>query len=118
MAQAAITNMDAKSIEGSYISVRLANRDKDKGIHNKPSSNLYVANLPQKVTELDLRIIFSRYGDIHSLRVLKYPNTGMSQRYPNVTLVHSTSFVCKGCCTRSIEGLFEVVWEDMYEDIV
>uniref|UniRef100_A0A7S1HS41 RRM domain-containing protein n=1 Tax=Eutreptiella gymnastica TaxID=73025 RepID=A0A7S1HS41_9EUGL len=79
MAQSAIANMDGKQVEGAYISVRLANRDKDKGIHNKPSSNLYVANLPQKVTELDLRIIFSRYGDIHSLRVLKYPNTGVSK---------------------------------------
>lgn len=79
MATNAIKTMDGKNIDGSMLSVRLANRDKDKGINNKPSSNLYVANLPQKVTELDLRMIFSRYGDIHSLRVLKYPNTGVSK---------------------------------------
>jgi RNA recognition motif-containing protein len=79
MAANAIKTMDGRNVEGSSLSVRLANRDKDKGINNKPSSNLYVANLPQKVTELDLRMIFSRYGDIHSLRVLKYPNTGVSK---------------------------------------
>lgn len=79
MAQAAITAMDGRMVDGTKISVRLANRDKDKGITNKPSSNLYVANLPQKVTELDLRVLFSRYGDIHSLRILKYPNTGVSK---------------------------------------
>eukprot|EP00668_Euglena_longa_P010277 GGOE01012459.1.p1 GENE.GGOE01012459.1~~GGOE01012459.1.p1 ORF type:complete len:487 (-),score=82.03 GGOE01012459.1:2823-4145(-) len=79
MAQAAIKTLDGRQVDGSKLSVRLANRDKDKGIDNKPSSNLYVANLPQKVTELDLRILFSRYGDILSLRVLKYPNTGVSK---------------------------------------
>eukprot|EP00667_Euglena_gracilis_P001574 EG_transcript_1574 len=79
MAQAAIKTLDGKQVDGSKLSVRLANRDKDKGIDNKPSSNLYVANLPQKVTELDLRMLFSRYGEILSLRVLKYPNTGVSK---------------------------------------
>lgn len=79
MAQAAITAMDGRIFDGAKVSARLANRDKDKGINNKPSSNLYVANLPQKVTELDLRVIFSRYGEIHSLRILKYPNTGVSK---------------------------------------
>ena len=89
MAANAIKTMDGRNVEGSSLSVRLANRDKDKGINNKPSSNLYVANLPQKVTELDLRMIFSRYGDIHSLRVLKYPNTGVL-----------LSWVLVGCATH------------------
>lgn len=35
------------------------------------------SNLPLKVTEWDLRVLFARYGEIYSLRVLKFPNTGV-----------------------------------------
>eukprot|EP00667_Euglena_gracilis_P005081 EG_transcript_5117 len=79
MAAMAITRLDGVCIEGHHLSVTLAKRDKDKGIANKPCANLYVANLPTKFEEVDLQAIFSTFGPIHSCRILRYQDTGLSK---------------------------------------
>eukprot|EP00667_Euglena_gracilis_P012919 EG_transcript_13296 len=79
MALEAIAAMHGKEFEGSCLSVTLARRDKDKGIHNQPSAILYVANLPQKLNEGDIQKLFSKFGSVLSVRLLRYPDTGASK---------------------------------------
>eukprot|EP00667_Euglena_gracilis_P008986 EG_transcript_9121 len=71
-AQSAISAMNDAEVEGFRLAVTLAKRDKDKGVSNKPSTNLYVANLPKRVGEADLHVIFSRFGRVLSLRILRF----------------------------------------------
>jgi len=78
-ARTAISVMDRQPIGDTVITVRLARRDKDKGINNKPSTTLYVANLPLTFNESDLRSIFSHYGEVRSLLIFKQPDIGASK---------------------------------------
>ena len=77
MAEAAIAGKNGAICDGRRLSVRFADRDKDKGLSSEPSRNLYVANLPQSMTEVEVEELFSKYGEILSLRVLKYLSTGV-----------------------------------------
>eukprot|EP00668_Euglena_longa_P023721 GGOE01029636.1.p1 GENE.GGOE01029636.1~~GGOE01029636.1.p1 ORF type:complete len:540 (+),score=143.91 GGOE01029636.1:224-1621(+) len=79
MAQKALKEMNGLVFHGRQLKVRMAHRDKDKGIANKPSANLYVSNLPKHFTEEELVDVFSPYGTIISLVVLKHPMTGQSK---------------------------------------
>jgi len=79
MAAAAIAHLDGSSLEGYILSVTPARRDKDKGIESKPSANLYVANLPARYDEPDVQMLFEPYGPIHSLRILRFLDTGASK---------------------------------------
>eukprot|EP00667_Euglena_gracilis_P001507 EG_transcript_1507 len=79
MAQRALKEMNGLVFHGRQLKVRMAHRDKDKGIANKPSANLYISNLPKHFTEEDLADVFSPYGTIISLVVLKHPLTGQSK---------------------------------------
>lgn len=79
VAQAAIAGVNGMLFEGKRLVVRLADQDKDKGITSQPSDNLYVANLPKHFTEVDLTAIFSPYGQIEMLVVLKHLATGQSK---------------------------------------
>eukprot|EP00667_Euglena_gracilis_P022421 EG_transcript_24977 len=88
-AQAAIAAMHRQPVEGTTIAVRLALRDKDKGISNKPSATLYVANLPRHTTEAELRALFAPHGEVRTLLVFRQPGTGASKgsalvRFSNV----------------------------------
>ena len=77
MAECALQKMNGMLYQGRQLKVRMAHRDKDKGVNNKPSANLYVSNLPKHYTETNLRGVFSVYGNIISLVVLRHPLTGM-----------------------------------------
>uniref|UniRef100_A0A7S1JA44 RRM domain-containing protein n=1 Tax=Eutreptiella gymnastica TaxID=73025 RepID=A0A7S1JA44_9EUGL len=79
MAEAALQKMNGMLYQGRQLKVRMAHRDKDKGVNNKPSANLYVSNLPKHYTETNLRGVFSVYGNIISLVVLRHPLTGKSR---------------------------------------
>lgn len=59
------------------INVRFAHRDKDKGVLNNPSNNIYICNLPKTFGDAELYGLFSPYGAISSLIVLEDRKTGM-----------------------------------------
>ena len=86
MAATALQAMNGMNLQGRQLKVRVAHRDKDKGIANRPSANLYISNLPKHYTETHLRDTFSVYGNIISLVVLRHPLTGMAA--PCVADVH------------------------------
>lgn len=43
--------------------------------------NIYVGNLPYKITENDLRDLFSAYGDVTSVSMIKDKMTGQSKGF-------------------------------------
>ncbi len=49
------------------------------------NEQIYIGNLPYRVSERDLRDYFSRYGRIVDLRVVKDRNTGRSKGYGFLT---------------------------------
>lgn len=62
-------------------------KGKSKGGGSSSSSNeqVYVGNLPYRANQYDLRNIFSDYGTIRHVKVVKDPNTGRSRGYAFVT---------------------------------
>lgn len=50
------------------------------------SQKLYVGNLPPGVTEADLRLLFSRIGDVTETQLNLDPTTGQSRGYGFVTM--------------------------------
>ena len=73
-----------KEMNGSYVgdrclSLKLADRDKDRGASNQPSNNLYVGNLPVQFGVDAVSELFSPWGPISSLVVLSDPVTGGSR---------------------------------------
>eukprot|EP00668_Euglena_longa_P006212 GGOE01007369.1.p1 GENE.GGOE01007369.1~~GGOE01007369.1.p1 ORF type:complete len:517 (-),score=153.81 GGOE01007369.1:1219-2730(-) len=79
VAQKAIAQVNGMPFEGKRLVVRMADQDKDKGITSAPSDNLYIANLPKHFREPDLHAIFSQFGTIVDLVVLKHLATGQSK---------------------------------------
>eukprot|EP00667_Euglena_gracilis_P002711 EG_transcript_2712 len=71
MAHAAVAAMHGTAVEGYTLSASLAKRDKDKGLNCPPSSKLYVANLPKRFGEAEVQAIFSRFGPLQSIRMLR-----------------------------------------------
>jgi RNA recognition motif-containing protein len=53
----------------------------DGGNHAQNVSNVYVAGIPGKCTEDNLRKIFSKFGSIVSVNVIKDHQTGNSRRF-------------------------------------
>jgi RNA recognition motif-containing protein len=49
------------------------------------NEQIYVGNLPYRVTEDDLLDYFSRFGDIQSVRIIRNFKTGRSKGYAFVT---------------------------------
>jgi hypothetical protein len=75
----AVAAMDGREVSGVKLCVTLARRDKDKGVQSRPSPSLYVANLPQKLTEADVHALFSKFGAVQAVRLLRFPDTGASK---------------------------------------
>ena len=73
----ALKAMNRTYIGNNCINVRFAHRDKDKGVQNQPSNNIYVCNLPKFFGEAELYALFSPHGAITSLIVLEDRKTGM-----------------------------------------
>lgn len=61
---------------GRFIRVKLADHDKDKGVTSRPSSDLYVCNLPDSWSYAELHSTFARYGKVYSLTMFKDSETG------------------------------------------
>eukprot|EP00667_Euglena_gracilis_P006045 EG_transcript_6089 len=79
-AEAAVTEMNGQVVEGKKVLVRLADRDKDKGITNPPNERLYLANLPARYTEAELRRLLERYGTVLKLDLLPLLGGGQFNR--------------------------------------
>jgi len=69
-----------------------------------PSSKLYIGNLYYEVTEDQLKRIFSRFGEVVSVQIIKDPR-GMSRGFANVTFADVES------ATSAIENLHQQVFE-------
>jgi hypothetical protein len=66
---------------------------------------IYVGNIPYDITEEDLKELFSEYGEIESIRIVKDQFTGRCKGYAFVEMVkkmqerqlkHSTARISKG----------------------
>eukprot|EP00667_Euglena_gracilis_P003370 EG_transcript_3382 len=79
MAQAAVTAVNGMMMDdGRFIRVKLADRDKDKGVISGPSPDLYICNLPPEWSYAELHATFSIYGRILSLTIFKDSGNGGS----------------------------------------
>jgi len=99
MAQAAVEGANGVYAGNFPLVVKIADRDKDKGLPNQPSNNLYISNLPFTFTVADLERVFSPFGQICSSVVLTHPHTGIGR---GVGLVR---FFCVLDATAAIQGL-------------
>lgn len=99
MANAAVEGANGMYV-GSYpLVVKHADRDKDKGLPNQPSNNLYVSNLPTDFGVADIEKVFSPFGQVCSSVVLTHPQTGMGR---GVGLVR---YFCIEDATAAIQAL-------------
>lgn len=63
--------------------------------------NIYVGNLPYKITENDLRELFAQYGDVSSVSMIKDKMTGQSKGFGFVDMPNAAE------ATAAINGLNE-----------
>lgn len=63
--------------------------------------NIYVGNLPYKITENDLRELFGAYGEVSSVSMIKDKMTGQSKGFGFVDMPNA------GEATAAINGLNE-----------
>ncbi|MFN3785368.1 MAG: RNA recognition motif domain-containing protein [Thiothrix sp.] len=63
--------------------------------------NIYVGNLPYKITENDLRDLFASYGDVSSVSMIKDKMTGQSKGFGFVDMPNAAE------ATAAINGLNE-----------
>lgn len=79
MAQSAVSAINGTMLEqGRFVRVKLANHDKDRGVVNNPSSDLYICNVPQSWSYTHLHSAFSDFGRVSSLNVFKDSVSGRS----------------------------------------
>lgn len=56
--------------------------------HSGPANTqLYIGNIPYRVTDSDLRDFFSEFGELESVRVIKDRRTGRSKGFAFITYV-------------------------------
>ena len=84
MALSAVQQVNGSYVGEHCISVKLADRDKDRGARNQPSNNLYVGNLP-----LD-------YGVEEVSEVCRAPGAAWSSLTVCVCFRYSSEGVSKG----------------------
>lgn len=63
--------------------------------------NIYVGNLPYKITDADLRELFAAYGDVSSVSMVKDKMTGQSKGFGFVEMPNAAE------ATAAIQGLNE-----------
>ncbi len=63
--------------------------------------NIYVGNLPYKITDADLRDLFAAYGDVSSVSMVKDKMTGQSKGFGFVEMPNAAE------ATAAIQGLNE-----------
>ena len=101
MAMSAVIQTNNTYLGKSKITVRLAHRDKNKGVQNRPSTNIFVCNLPQWYRDGELYALFSPYGAIKSLVVLEDRKTGQSK---GVGLIRFKSLADSTAAVESLNG--------------
>ena len=104
-AQAAVEGANGMYVDNYPLVVKHADRDKDKGLPNQPSNNLYVSNIPTEFTLVQLESLFSPFGQVCSAVVLTYPQTGIGK---GVGLVR---YFCVPDATKAILDLHGKVLE-------
>lgn len=65
--------------------VRFSYKRRNEDQHYPLSEQLYVGNLSYQVNSLQLKKLFSKYGDVESARVIKNTKTGRSKGFGFVT---------------------------------
>lgn len=89
-------------IEGSYpLIVRLADDDKDKGVENSPSDNIYVGNLPLEASTYEVEQMFQGFGVVVSHILLSHLLTGRSK---GVALIRYDTVEGARRAVRSMHG--------------
>ena len=79
MADAAVQQANGVHVGNYALVVKHADRDKDKGLANQPSNNLYVSNLPHDCSGAQLEALFTPFGQVVSSIILTYPQTGVGR---------------------------------------
>eukprot|EP01004_Peranema_trichophorum_P007139 NODE_592_length_2561_cov_26.201395_g507_i0.p1 GENE.NODE_592_length_2561_cov_26.201395_g507_i0~~NODE_592_length_2561_cov_26.201395_g507_i0.p1 ORF type:complete len:517 (-),score=74.48 NODE_592_length_2561_cov_26.201395_g507_i0:1009-2502(-) len=87
-AAASVNGIHGKVVDGRRLNVKMAHRDKDKGVANQPSTNLYVGNLPSHYRVSDIRALFGPIP-VNAVTILKDPQTNISRgvalvRFPSI----------------------------------
>lgn len=65
--------------------VRRSKRSRRHEAKDAGQQQVYIGNLPYKVSEAELRQFFGQFGKIHDLRVVRDSHTGQSRGYGFVT---------------------------------
>jgi RNA recognition motif-containing protein len=117
MAMKAVNAMNNTCMGNKTIDVRLAHRDKNKGVQNQPSTNIYVCNLPKSYGEAELYALFSPHGAIESLIVLMDRKTGESKcvgmiRFANLEDARAAVEALNGRMLESYDRPLEVKYAE------
>eukprot|EP01004_Peranema_trichophorum_P009985 NODE_873_length_2285_cov_46.009713_g745_i0.p1 GENE.NODE_873_length_2285_cov_46.009713_g745_i0~~NODE_873_length_2285_cov_46.009713_g745_i0.p1 ORF type:complete len:370 (+),score=39.79 NODE_873_length_2285_cov_46.009713_g745_i0:66-1175(+) len=100
-AQAAVKAMHGVWVDGRWMNVKMANRDKNKGLRNQPSNNLYLCNLPKHFTQAEVKGLFQSIP-ISNMTILKDSRTKESR---GVALVRLPSLNYAMTAIETINGL-------------
>jgi len=101
MAVLAVEKMNGFVVGQNALCVKLADRDKDRGIFNQPSTNLYVSNLPKDYGVSEISVLFAPYGSISSMVVLTDGHNGGSR---GVSLVRYYSIESASTAIAALHG--------------
>jgi RNA recognition motif-containing protein len=107
---------------GQYcLNVKLADRDKDRGMFNQPSTNLYVSNLPLSYGVTEISALFAPFGAISSMVVLTDPHSGGSRgvglvRYYSVASATSAIELLNGRVIHGHDRPLEVKFAENQEE--
>eukprot|EP00667_Euglena_gracilis_P018651 EG_transcript_19829 len=115
MAQHAIAQMDGQEVAGCRVSVRLAHRDKDKGIRAKPCTRLFVANLSPKIPEPELQLLFGKYGSIRWMRMLRSKGAALVE-FVDLASATAAKAALHHSLLQSTGALLEVKFAESDED--
>ena len=69
--------------------------------------NIYVGNLPYKISDADLRELFAAYGEVSSVSMVKDKMTGQSKGFGFVEMPHAREAIkaIKSLNTLKVKGM-------------
>ena len=72
-----------------FIILRIAKKRGGKEQHYPENEQLYVGNLSYQVSNHQLKQLFSRYGEVETVRIIKHTKTGRSKGFAFVTYTNT-----------------------------